>query len=284
MKKAVFTSFDEHYAEYALVMVRTFCENYHGDNINLYCLVPESLKPLQQSYRDSCINYKNVGIYFVTASRQKEIYDRLTDEHIEISYITKECFHRIFIADEFPELDEAIYIDPDTIILRNIQGLIDQTLPLAIAAKSEIATSKMSEPGNQDIVYFNNGVYKTNLNFWRENDLASKMISHIDANGISIYPEQDLMNMFFVNQTTELSINFNYFSWFDKVDFFRDNFAYPAIVHFSGPDKPWKNHSSEQKWSSLWRSKYKEIYGLDISETDDYLNLYEYTKLTTEKS
>ena len=276
MKTAVFTSFDENYAEYALVMVKTFSENYHGEPIDFYCLVPENVVQFEKLYIDTCKNHDNVKIKFFTASKQKELESKITDEHISISYITTECFHRIFIADSFPEIDIAIYIDPDAIILRDIQSLLDYPLPGAISARSEAPNSKRTITKNSDWVYFNNGVYKTNLNFWRQHDLANKMLNHVELNGITRYPEQDLMNIFLSDQVSELSINFNYPSWFDSIGFFRDTVVNPAIVHFVGPTKPWKKHSIEKKWSSLWRAKYKEIFGNSIEDSDQFSKPYPY--------
>jgi lipopolysaccharide biosynthesis glycosyltransferase len=276
MKTAVFTSFDENYAEYALVMVKTFCENYHGEPIDLYCLTPESIHSLEETYRNMCGNPKNVNIIFATSKGQKEIDQKITNEDIEISYITTQCFHRIFIADEFPEIDIAIYIDPDTIILRDVQPLIDYPLASPIVAKAEAANPDKESVIGPDKVYFNNGVYKTDLGFWRENKISDRMMSHIASNGISTYPEQDLMNIFLWDHVSELPINFNMFAWLRTEGFFRATVPNPLIVHFVGPAKPWKKHDVEKEWNDAWRNKYKEIYGLDISTSKDFLNPYEY--------
>jgi lipopolysaccharide biosynthesis glycosyltransferase len=102
------------------------------------------------------------------------------------------------------------------------------------------------------------------------------MLNHVELNGITRYPEQDLMNIFLSDQVSELSINFNYPSWFDSIGFFRDTVVNPAIVHFVGPTKPWKKHSIEKKWSSLWRAKYKEIFGNSIEDSDQFSKPYPY--------
>lgn len=259
-------------------MVKTFCENYHGTPIDLYCLTPKSLHYLEQEYRDRCGNPPNVNIKFATADKQSEIDNRFTNDQIEISYITTQCFHRVFIADAFPELDVAIYIDPDTIILRDIQPLIDYPLASPIVAKSEAANPKKDSVSGPDRIYFNNGVYKTDLAFWRTNDISGKMLDHLDSNGLTLYPEQDLMNIFLSEHVSELPINFNLFAWLSTVGFFRDTVPNPAIVHFSGPDKPWKKHNAEQKWSKLWRDKYMQISGIDISLTKEFYDAYKYDR------
>lgn len=278
MNKAVFTSFDELYADYALVMVKTFCENYHGDPIDLYCLTPESLGGLESEYILKCGNPTNVNIKFATAPKQSEIDNMFSDDDIEISYITRQCFHRIFIADTFPDIDVAIYIDPDTIILRDIQSLIDYPLASAIVAKSETSDPKKDSVVGSDRIYFNNGVYKTDLRFWRDNDISNKMLKHIADNGLSLYPEQDLMNIFLAKHVSELHINFNFFSWFDHIGYFKHTVPSPAIVHFSGPDKPWKDHDLEQDWSNIWRAKYQEIFGTDITKSEEFTQPYPYDR------
>jgi lipopolysaccharide biosynthesis glycosyltransferase len=276
MNQAVFTSFDENYSDYALVMVKTFCENYHGDPIDLYCLVPEDIQQLQQEYIEKCGNPNNVVIRFVTLEKQKQIQDRFSDDDVSISYITLQCFHRIFIADSFPDLDVAIYIDPDTIILRDVQSLIDYPLASVIAARSEsIDDHKISVVG-VDGIYFNNGVYKTDLNFWRSEQLADKMLDRLTTHGITLYPEQDLMNIFLAGHVAELPINFNFSSWLSTIGFFSHTVPNPMILHFAGPDKPWKNHSLEKNWTAIWRSKYEEIFGDKAEHIKDFENLYTY--------
>lgn len=278
MKKAVFTSFDELYADYALVLLKTFCENYHGEPIDFYCLVPKDLHYLQEEYIDKCENPSNVSIKFVTADKQSEIEKRFYSSEIGISYITIQCFHRIFIADAFPELDVAIYIDPDTMILRDVQPLIDYPLPSPIVAKSETMDEIKEKISGHDGIYFNNGVYKTDLNFWRENNISDKMLSHLDSNGLSIYPEQDLMNIFLSKHVSELSINMNFFAWYDSIGFFKYTVPDPMIIHFSGPDKPWKKHNVEHVWSDLWRAKYQQIFGKDITKSQEFLEIYPYDR------
>jgi lipopolysaccharide biosynthesis glycosyltransferase len=279
LKKAVFTSFDELYSSYALVMLKTFCENYHGDHVDFYCLVPENLHAMENVFIDACKEHTNVSIKFVTLDGQKEIDKNFTDSDIAISYITKQCFHRIFIADSFPELDIAIYVDPDTMVVKDIQELIDYNLASPIAAVPEGMDSYKATVIGRDRVYFNNGVYKSSLHFWRDKSIASKMIDHVSENGLGRYPEQDLMNMFLSEHTSELPLKFNYFSWFDGHEFFRGRESDPVVIHFSGPDKPWKNHDGlEQRWTKIWRDKYSEIYGVRVESMPGFLDNYEFDK------
>jgi len=276
MKQAVFTSFDANYSDYALVMVKTFCENYHGDPIDLYCLVPEEIQHLQQEYIEKCGNPNNVVIRFVTLEKQKQIQDRFSDDDVSISYITLQCFHRIFIADSFPDLDVAIYIDPDTIILRDVQSLIDYPLASVIAARSESMDDHKISVVGMDGIYFNNGVYKTDLKFWRSEQVADKMLDRLTTHGITLYPEQDLMNIFLAGHVAELPINFNFSSWLSTIGFFSHTVPNPMILHFAGPDKPWKNHSLEKNWTAIWRSKYEEIFGHKAEQIENFENLYAY--------
>lgn len=278
MKQAVFTSFDENYADYALVMVKTFCENYHGQPIDLYCLVPENIQHLQASYVEKCGNPENVSINFITLDKQKHIHEKFSDDDISISYITLQCFHRIFIADSFPDLDVAIYIDPDTIILRDVQPLIDYPLGSAIVARSETMDDHKISVVGLDGIYFNNGVYKTDLAFWRSERIADRMLDRLATSGITLYPEQDLMNIFLLGHVAELPINFNFSSWLSTIGFFSYTVPNPMILHFAGPDKPWKNHKLEQNWTAIWRDKYTEIFGARAEDIDSFNEPYAYNR------
>ena len=259
-------------------MLTTFCEKYSGDPIDFYCLVSPDIMPLESFFVHKCSFNKAVSIKFATLEQQNKIDSVIDNNDISISYITKQCFHRLFIAESFPDIDVAIYIDPDTIIAGDILEFINYPFSSAILAMAENSDKhKRSIVGDKNI-YFNNGVYKTYLDFWRQNNLQEMMLEHIAVHGIYRYPEQDLMNKFLSSNLETMPPKFNYFTIFEAFDFYTTEYPNPIIVHFTGPDKPWKNHNQKPRWSNLWRDKYEQIFGRRIEDSDSFNNPYEFDR------
>lgn len=275
MSYSIFTSFDEGYFETAAVMISTMSDNYFGsEKLKVYCLVPSNLIPFQDKFLDIIRHPSNLDVVFKTTTGYLEnIESKIGSNDIGVEWITPNCFHRIFIASAFPELDKAIYIDPDIVVMRNIQPILDFPLYNKIIAHVEI----MPPDGvSKDSNYFNNGVYITDLNFWRNNLLEQQMLDFMHVNGMSKHTEQDLMNIFLKDYLYPLPRTMNLFSYQDHINFFREATPDPILVHFVGPLKPWKNHDVERRWTNVWRKKYLELFGVDISLTKEYNIMYNF--------
>lgn len=276
MSYAVFTSFDEGYYDTAAVMVSMLIDNYSGQEaLQLYCLVPEELHHKEDSFISLVGSPSNVSIKFVTAKRYRGLVNsRLVEnDDIEVEWITTSAFHRIFISSEFPDIDKAIYIDPDIIILRDIQPILDYPLHNKIIAHIELSPPEYID---KDTNYFNNGVYITDLNYWREQGLEGKMINDILHDRVSKHGEQDLMNKYFKDCVSHLPRTMNLFSYQDHSELLREATPDPIIVHFLGPLKPWKNHDVETRWTNIWRDRYRKLFGFDISSTEGYNIMYQF--------
>lgn len=254
MRKTIVTSFDENYMGYSRVMAKSLGINYHGeDRLDLICLVPESMIDLQDEYSAS-VRQSNLNITFRSATQQLSAIIGGETSNLATPYVTPHAYQRIFLGSVLPDYDTAIYIDPDTVILRDIDPLLNYKTSRPFLAVVETVNSGKRVFNDEDRPYFNSGVFIADLNFWRSEEIESQIVSWINKNPNSVYAEQDSLNAILLDYLCPLPFSFNFFEWIvDNNKLMAREYDNPLIVHFVGPDKPW-GEKQLSKYGSAWRS------------------------------
>jgi lipopolysaccharide biosynthesis glycosyltransferase len=250
------TSFDENYYEYSMVAVKSFGMNYHGkDILDVICLVPPEILGKGEDYSER-INQKNLNIIFKTSNSYLKLrQDRLSHPYHNTG---DNCNHRIFLGSTCLEYDVAVYIDPDTITLRNVDNLINYPLRNKLSALVEYTDVNRISFNDQDRPYFNNGVFVADLGWWRDSLAEEKMVEWIKENGPTTFPDQDSMNAVFIDDWAPLPITMNYFNYRLWVDSLIDEMIpEPMVVHFAGEEKPWRDMPNT-KYGEAWRTFYNK--------------------------
>lgn len=260
MRKVIVTSFDENYYRYSMVAVKSIGVNYTGtDILDIVCLVPSTLHARHDEYV-RLVNQPNINIVFRTSDRFTDLANA-GDLHAS-GYISAHCNHRIFLGSVLPEYDIAIYIDPDTLTMRDIDPLINFPIRNGLTALQEFSELPKQVFNDEDRPYFNNGVFIADLNFWREFDAENKMVNWIANAGPTPCPEQDAMNAVFIDYWAPMPPTFNFFNykiWTDGQ--FELVITNPIVVHFLGDSKPWTlNNRSKTKFEVSWAKFYHEHF------------------------
>jgi lipopolysaccharide biosynthesis glycosyltransferase len=247
---AVVTSFDKNYMEYSKVMINTLSKNYHGkDILSVYCLVPHDILNKQDEYIKS-VYKNNVSIKFVSSEKFNN-----AKYLVEREQYTKNVWHRIFAGSLLPDVEKIIYIDPDIIVLRDIEPLINykNLSPFSAYIEDDFQGHCLDIYGSQDVVYFNDGVFIADLNYWREQDIESKLIDYAKKNNTK-FVDQDAFNYVMRDIVRPLPVTFNFFV--DKQALYY-SVESPLLVHFSGPIKPWNSDMDGNKYCVAWQEEYK---------------------------
>tara|TARA_Y100000768_G_scaffold127872_1_gene94841 strand:- start:4166 stop:4963 length:798 start_codon:yes stop_codon:yes gene_type:complete len=257
-KTSIVTSFDEKYFDYAAVMVKSLCNNYHEKSkLNLTCLVPKNLLERKTDFI-RLIDSESLEIEFINSVNFNNFLN--TGVAHESRYITQNMYHRLFIGSTLNKYDKAIYIDPDTLILRDIKPLLTYEINLPIAAVVEYSKIAFLDLGLEDIPYFNNGVFITDLKYWRNENIEEKLVNWLLENKKKDCPEQSAMNEIFKFNWSPLPLNFNLlaFKLFEDKSL-TENYKNPLIVHFVGDLKPWGD-TEVPIWTEKWKDIYKSIF------------------------
>lgn len=260
MKTAIVTSFDDNYIMPSMVFMKSLSENYSGmPNLDVVCLVPPEVLAKEEWYKDR-LNAHNLNIQFRCSDKFLKMLDN-GNAH-ESGYISSHCNHRIFLGSILPDFDKAIYIDPDTIILRNIFPILNYPMRNKLLAALEYSSMNVKSFYDTDRPYFNNGVFIADLKYWRDSNAEDRMDKFTKDYGPTLCPEQDAMNHAFIDVWSPLPFSFNSFhTYMESMEHLAKENDNPLIVHFVGPSKPWINRFRNTKWERAWHECYTRLFG-----------------------
>jgi lipopolysaccharide biosynthesis glycosyltransferase len=262
MKSVVLTSFDENYFSYARVMVKSFSDNYKKEKSqDFYCLVPETLLDKEQQFKSELGDVGNLNIKFVCSPD----YTQFIKDSEKINVVNegahafnRHAFHRVFLSQVCDKFDKAIYFDPDTLILRDVDPILDYPLNNALMACVEVHEPTNNLTGKKDQLYFNSGVFITDLNFWRENNMHDKIKAHLYKGEIAEYMDQDILNLFFIDNLYPLPLSFNSYPMYLGDSILSKHLPDPLVIHFAGGGKPWQV-VSDDKYHLIWHNLYNRL-------------------------
>ncbi|BDZ31905.1 glycosyltransferase family 8 protein [Lactiplantibacillus sp. WILCCON 0030] len=186
---------------------------------------------------------KNVSVDLVSMGNQfKQVLAGETGK-LRGDTMTLTIFFRLFIAELFPEYDQAVYLDADTIIECDIAELARINLghKLIAAAPDVFAGNNPEAAGYAEKVlglpinqYINSGVLVMNLAQMRADHFSERFAALHAATAVeTIAPDQDYLNAMCAGQVVFLPQIWNANSMATpKVD-------NPKIIHFCLFEKPW---------------------------------------------
>jgi len=186
--------------------------------------------------------------------------------------------HKIYLPEILKDLEKIIYMDGDTLVLKDLRELfnIDVSEVYAAVAKDGIYyrfPKEMAEIGvDKRGFYFNSGVMLYNLALQRQDNIVEKLVEYIKTHE-DFYGDQDVLNVVFGDKLKLMSYRYNCISTFfeaDDLDFLSKYFGEPlpeetfyiyenaTILHFAG-GKPWMENYFPPYLKELWFSYYNEI-------------------------
>jgi lipopolysaccharide biosynthesis glycosyltransferase len=263
MSTVVVTAFDENYMKYSVVMLKSLARNYSLPSLlEVVCLVPKNLMKHELEYITLLNERSKLDVKFAYSEKYLALRDsnkiRATD------YVTEASYLRLFISSLTSTThDTAIYIDADALVVRDFKPFLEYPLRNRFMAVLELNPWGKVIFDNQDLPYFNAGVFKTDLNYWRTHDIEDLLVGRLVSNGPTHFMDQDLLNHIFIDVFAPLPNTFNVFSDYIKVQEVIRNVSDPLIIHFAGYGKPWLDATEKTDWTNLWRAEYQKIYPED---------------------
>lgn len=181
-----------------------------------------------------------------------QVTDPTLDDFFTSRHLPKETYLRIYAAQIIPShIDRLLYLDSDLVVVANVDELWSTSLNgYAMAAAPDFAVPDrlgvLGFPGRID--YVNAGVLLINLDYWRRNDVTARLIEYIrEAGDLLTCHDQDALNVVLRDRIWLLDLRWNV-----QVQMFRPHAPThlnattlrmarldPAIIHFTGPSKPW---------------------------------------------
>jgi lipopolysaccharide biosynthesis glycosyltransferase len=216
-----------------------------------------------------CREFKNIKTYFQPYTIHDAHRFPVTG-HVSIA-----TYARVFLTDLLPSSwEKVIYLDCDLIVRRSFAAIWETDL-------TGVAIAGVREPGNsrhaeleipESAPYLNAGVLLINLAFWRENGVQAQLLSFILRHPEKLrLHDQDVLNACLNRQSLQLPDSWNVTHIF-YLGPYRDLLGMrgsdllklqqdPAVVHFTGPTKPWMyimtHPFQKQYWELLSRTPFR---------------------------
>jgi len=185
-------------------------------------------------------------------------------------------YYRILTSSCLPQCEKALYLDGDTIITQDLQGLYDTDISdCYVAGCGDLDTvlwrdgyeKKLNIPDRNQ--YVNSGVLLLNLKNMRKNNIEKKMedlVYKVKEKGFC-FPDQDIINSVCYGKIKIIDPKYNVMVHFSPFNYriskiipknilykLRKGYLNPSIIHYTG-GKPWNNPGCKKY--DIW-NRYRE--------------------------
>ena len=190
------------------------------------------------------------------------------------AHVSEATYYRIFLTKYFNKHNYLIYLDADTIILKNpidyfkrkISELKETNFSIAATTEHNINELSKNDVDNVNNIlkrlemtsnYFNAGVLILNVNKFIDNKLVSTFIEKMNLlNEKIIQWDQDVMNSVFNGQYLDLDNSINFFGYQYK----HEHNSKIYILHYVGSKKPWLLSGAFLDSSYFYHKNYSKIF------------------------
>ena len=270
----VFTT-DINYKDYLKVAINSAIKNKNRDtkyNINIVGVDLD--KNNLNEYKS--FETENVKINLVPVSLK--MLDGIGMYKIKY-HVTRADLFKFIVPDLFPALDKILYIDADTVILKDLSdlyntdignkyiGVVHKSDPKYIWKKHLWHWKHYLQPD------YNCGVILYNLKMWRKNNIKNLLIEQKNRDkNRKLMTQSSFNNVLDSDKVYYISPVYNFLSqwnskmfernqfkkiykpYLNKINSFEELYNQAVIIHYADKDKPWNSHVN---YSQLWW-RYKE--------------------------
>lgn len=239
----IFAAADERYLPYLAVTVKSISNHCSEEYIYDIKILSVGL-PKESADTILCGCAPNVTLEIVDVDSR--IFDIREELHLRLrDYYSEAIYYRLFIPSMFPELERAVYIDCDIVLVDdiaklyftdigdNILGVVpDESIP-GVPAFCEYIDKWVGVPKGK---YFNSGVLLMDLDRMRRERIEEKFLYLLRKyNFDTVAPDQDYLNFLCRDRVHYLD-----YGWNKQPD---KNFTPPVsklhLIHFNMFNKPW---------------------------------------------
>ena len=252
---------------------------------------------LSDHHQENLLNLQtdNLKIEFINV---ETIIRKYKDNFSINNHFTIETYYRFFLPRIFPKLDKVLYLDADTMIMKDISPLFNidingyylgVTHDCEIVRASNFIRTKYSnyfiktlniDPSN----YFQAGVMLVNLKKMREDNITDKLLDALERIGSPNFVDQDILNTVCRDKVLFIPQNWNY-TWHLQFcdsdylehlpDYFRTSYKEaeddPYIIHFTGNKMKPTNYPNALYASVFWNyAQNTPYYSLLIEQKEQY--------------
>lgn len=261
----IVVTIDDNYVYPCCIMLHTLFAQHKGVEIQVFLLHSGVSKGNRKRLAEVCRKYG--GTLTAVSVPEEEFADAP-----QFSYFPKEMYYRLLAARFLPEtIDRAFYLDPDMIVTDSLLEFYHMPLGNCFFAA---VRDRMVEPYKKeykkeigitgDHIYVNSGVLLYHLKLLRKEQNMQDIYDAIDRLGKKMkYPDQDLINLLYGERILlapdryNLNPNILYIREYLCYNFAPWRMRKPAVIHYMGSGKPWKDSYGGGMYQYYWREEKK---------------------------
>lgn len=267
----VFYACDDNFVKFTIVSLYSMQQNasrnvkYHVHV--LHTNIKDETQARMLKMADECfeISFDNVSGYLTELCERLPLRD----------YYSNTTYYRMFIADMYPELDKAIYIDSDTVVTGDISELYAYDVSeYDVAACHEQAMVQADVYGTyvekclgiDRNAYFNAGILLLNCRKFRDKKVLDDFVRLLGIYDFRVTQDEDYLNIICRDHVLWLPQTWN-------TEMFGE-LLYPIeeanIIHYIMVSKPW-HYEDCRHGDIFWKyAEQTEVYGEIREILDNY--------------
>lgn len=237
----VFYACDDNFIKYVAVSIKSIIKNSDKNYFYRFYILNTGVS---DKYRDSLIPQENEN-YEIIFSDVTDKLKTVTKSLPLRDYYSKTTYFRLFISDMFPEYDKVIYIDGDTVAVKDISELyLTDIKDNYVGAVREKVMADTEVFGNyvekvlgiDRYAYFNAGILLINSKKFREKQMLSKFCSLLSEYDFVVTQDEDYLNLMFKDRVTYLDPAWNA-EIYNGLPCAESDVA---VFHYIMTSKPWR--------------------------------------------
>jgi lipopolysaccharide biosynthesis glycosyltransferase len=241
------------YFQHVAVAAVSLAENNSECAIDIHLITCDRDAEGEERLVRSLARYPKVSL------RTHRVDGEQLDRFFVDGFMTKECYLRILAPEVLPpEIDRLLYLDCDLIVLDDLRKLwsIDLGGRSVAAAPDYPRVPALVAPGRLaaigmplDATYLNSGVLVIDVERWRQRRLTARLFEYIKEKGSALAAyDQDAINVVLLDDIQLLDCRWNVQARMYRAgrrafplefEATRSARRRPAIIHYTGSEKPW---------------------------------------------
>lgn len=259
---------DDNYARHLAVMLASLLENTSDPRLI-------HIHILQDDYQEETVRKITKMINRYGSSLSFYHIESSAYSHLATRNISHAAYYKLSIPNILKDLEKAIFLDCDMVVLDDVAKLWSIDLNnyfLAAVREGQFKRHKqLLMPDDAD--YFNSGMMYINLDLWRKHNITKKALNFLTENSerLTFHDQEGFNAVLHMHSWIRLHPKWNQLSsmyrWsYEEMRFGAEEYEEarknPSIVHFTGDSKPWHYLHAGDMADRPFKDKYYQYLAL----------------------
>lgn len=282
---------DDNYAPHLCVTIISAMKNSKNNNLyNFYIITHALSKDIEKSILSIELMFDNCKINLIDADTYISEFGIDKIKQQQSAHVTVETYYKLYIPVLFNKFEKILWIDSDTVVLRDLADLYDEQIDdVYFAAANDIEMQRLISTGDwysyihnylgvkEGFIYKQAGVVLYNLVFCRKNCFSEKVNKFLEEHEELRMMDQDVLNAVCYKHIKKLNLSWN-FDWhveFQTSDIrhelkedtyyeFLNGKKSPYIIHYASAFKPWNEIKRPLAWYYWEYAKFSPLFHKEI--------------------